>query len=115
MYVLNYENKFDAAHFLPNHPGKCKNLHGHTWKVRIKIVADELNKDGMIIDFHELKKIVNEFDHDSINNTLKNPTAENLAKHFFEKVIGAVKDIKGSSVEVEVWESEKSSIKYFED
>lgn len=109
MYLLSYENKFDAAHFLPNHKGKCKNLHGHTWKVRITIKTNELNKNGMVIDFGELKKIINEFDHNEINKTLENPTAENLAEHFHKQVWS---NLKNGHIEVEVWESEKASIKY---
>jgi len=100
---------FDAAHRLSDYKGKCKNLHGHTYRVEIT-VSGELNKLGMVIDFGELKEIYNKiidrnFDHrtilkedDPINIMIAetipeavcwvpyNPTAENLAQDIFNLV-----------------------------
>ena len=55
---------FDAAHHLPKHIGQCKNLHGHTYKLEVEIIGDITLKehstiDGMVMDFGELKRIVN--------------------------------------------------------
>lgn len=95
------EFSFDAAHCLPEHSGKCKNLHGHTYKLMVGIAApsSSLNfNKGMVVDFGDLKKIVNEsvvnkLDHSFLNNIYENefprncPTAENM-------VVWIVKEIK---------------------
>jgi len=75
--------KFDSAHKLPNYPGKCASLHGHTWKLIVSCSGEIDKKSGMIIDFCEISKIVNEkilskFDHAYLNNFIKNPTCENI-------------------------------------
>lgn len=94
------EFSFDAAHCLPEHAGKCKNLHGHTYKLMIGVTTLALNLNkGMVVDFGDLKKIVNELvidklDHSFLNNIYENefprncPTAENM-------VVWIVKEIKG--------------------
>ena len=56
--LITKEFTFDAAHKLDWHQGKCKNLHGHTYKLQVTVVG-ELNKNGIVIDFGDLKNIVN--------------------------------------------------------
>ena len=79
--------RFDAAHYLPNYEGKCKNLHGHTWTLEVEVSSDELiqsgSEAGMVIDFGKLKEAVNrevigKLDHTLLNDTIENPTCENL-------------------------------------
>lgn len=86
------EFTFDAAHFLPNYDGPCKNMHGHTYKLQVGVVGAErapLNDEGFVIDFAELKKIVKEcvvgvLDHTVLNECpapefpTTNPTAERM-------------------------------------
>lgn len=80
------EFAFDAAHFLPNVPEghKCKNIHGHTYHLRVYVKGTPGDDSGWIIDFKELKDVVkpiiDELDHTLINNIkgLENPTAENI-------------------------------------
>lgn len=85
---------FCYAHLLPHHKGKCKNLHGHNGVLEVEVSLDEYNsnhspeEDGMVIDFGKLKEIVtksiiNRFDHTNLNNTFRNPTAENLCDEFW--------------------------------
>ena len=67
--------KFDAAHFLPQHEGKCKNMHGHTWKMEIEVARSDgfINAHtGMIFDFGHLKDMLNanlldKLDHKILN------------------------------------------------
>jgi len=101
MYKIKTEASFAAAHSLPNHPGKCKNLHGHRWRVIVEVEVDNYDPNtGMVIDFSNLKRIIRErterLDHQHLNDLLKatitNPTAENLAKFLHEDM---VKDIDG--------------------
>ena len=99
---------FDAAHFLPDYPGKCKNLHGHHFVVEVG-VSGEVEKDGMVIDFGQIKEflqpIVDKFDHHLINDTIKNPTAENIAIYIKDR-LGVDKKIEF----VRVWETEDSYV-----
>ena len=69
---------FETAHALWGYDGKCKNIHGHSYKLTVSISGDVINdnnhvKNGMIIDFSDLKQIVNtniidHFDHCLIVN-----------------------------------------------
>lgn len=80
------EFAFDSAHFLPNVPDdhKCKNIHGHTYHLRVYINGEPDKQLGWIIDFKELKDIITPvigiLDHTLLNNIngLENPTAENI-------------------------------------
>ena len=106
MFLLTTEAAFDAAHFLTNYEGKCKNIHGHRWKVVATISGEP--KNGMIVDFGDLKKDLKDlcdyFDHTFIveENSLKpelfkmlneqftlrtvpfRTTAENFSKYFYD-------------------------------
>lgn len=80
--IIAKEFLFDAAHKLMNHKGKCKNLHGPTYKLRI-FIRGEVKKDGFVMDFSELNKIVKEkvlkvSNHNYLNDIIENPTAENI-------------------------------------
>jgi 6-pyruvoyltetrahydropterin/6-carboxytetrahydropterin synthase len=80
---ITKEFSFDSAHKLNWHKGKCKDLHGHTYKLYVTIKGN-INKNGIVIDFIDLKNIVNKkvidiLDHKYINSIIKNPTAENIS------------------------------------
>ncbi len=70
---------FDAAHRIPKHPGKCKNLHGHTYFLDVGVSGD-VDEAGMIFDFGDLKSVISplieKFDHAYLNDIYNNPTAE---------------------------------------
>jgi len=112
MYYLTSEASFDGAHFLSGYDGKCSNLHGHRWRVILKIKSENLIPDsqqrGMVIDFGDVKKALKTetdfFDHTFIyeKGSLKDttiaalndenflmrevefrPTAENFARYFY--------------------------------
>jgi 6-pyruvoyltetrahydropterin/6-carboxytetrahydropterin synthase len=75
---------FDAAHFLPNYVGKCSVMHGHHWVVEVGIRGLLDPKTGMVVDFTRLsaflkEDIVTTLDHHTVNDTVPNPTAENIA------------------------------------
>jgi len=87
--------EFDYAHYLPDYPGKCRNLHGHRGILEVEVSGlpymntsrnKFTNYPGMIVDFGDLKKIVEEniidvLDHQFLNEVkgLEVPTAENMA------------------------------------
>lgn len=69
---------FETGHALHGYDGKCKNVHGHSYKLEVTVIGSPINdnsntKHGMVIDFGDLKKIVNkeiinEFDHATVFN-----------------------------------------------
>jgi 6-pyruvoyltetrahydropterin/6-carboxytetrahydropterin synthase len=71
----------DCAHFLPGHP-KCGAVHGHTYKVEIIVEGEP--KDGMVIDFADLKQAARDvllpYDHRSWNDFLNYPSVENICE-----------------------------------
>ena len=137
MYFLTAEASFDGAHFLLGYEGKCSNLHGHRWRVILKIKADELQESGqqrgMVVDFSDVKKALKEetdyFDHTFIyeRDTLKvttvdalneegflmrivdfRPTADNFSKYFYDKFAGYGFDV----AEVTVYETPNNCASY---
>lgn len=109
---------FDAAHYLPGHEGKCQNLHGHTYILEVTVGRESLieggSSEGMVIDFSDLKSIVNKLvvdplDHQCLNELLPyRPTAENMANHFFEVLESVLKGFDVDLVRVRLWESADS-------
>ena len=124
-YNACVEKTFSAAHALRGYKGKCERLHGHTWKVRAYVSGEQLNKLGMLVDFHDLKAwlglAVSELDHAYINKEKHfvkiNPTAENIAAYIFGNMKKRLAEFikNGGALEyVEVWESESSSARVTE-
>lgn len=139
MYYLRTEDSFDAAHFLWNYEGKCRNIHGHRWKVVAEIKSPSLSQveqtRGMVVDFGDLKSdlkaLCDRYDHSLIIETgsLKEttlaalrdekfnvqevpfrPTAENFSHCFFTEL-----SKKGYAVHrIEVYETPKNCAIYEE-
>lgn len=103
---------FDAAHYLPKHEGKCKRMHGHHWVVELA-VEGPVGKCGMVTDFSLLigflDWIIQDFDHKLLNDTIPNPTAENICLHITQKFPKYFGDsLKKDGVElkwIKVWET----------
>lgn len=120
MYKIKIISNFSAAHSLRGYKGKCESLHGHNWKVEVSVSSDKLNSLGMVIDFHELKKITNqvleELDHKHLNDLeyfkKANPSSEEIAHYIFSKLKELIAMQKCKLEEVLVWETENSSAGY---
>ena len=92
MYRLRVESSFAAAHRLKIEGHKCENLHGHNWRVVVMVQGKDLDRYGMLVDFHDLKKVVerhvSRLDHVYINDVEPfgevNPTTENICRHLCE-------------------------------
>ena len=74
---------FEAAHQLPWHPGRCRNLHGHSYRLEVT-VEGPVGDDGIVVDFADVKavvqrEVVDRYDHTHLNDLLDNPTAELIA------------------------------------
>lgn len=83
MYTVTKRMEVSGAHFLKlDYESKCKNLHGHNWVITVTVQNENLDKNGMVVDFTKIKEVVNRFDHACVNDILKdvNPTAEHMAK-----------------------------------
>ena len=113
MYILRTKSEFDSAHFLKGYEGRCSNIHGHRWRVVLEVGSEDVKTEGpdrgMVVDFGKLKDDLKaetyKLDHTLIveKNSLKDttkaaledegftmveldfrPTAENLAKYFYD-------------------------------
>lgn len=115
MYELTYERTFDAAHRLPGHPGKCQNLHGHTWRIRVKVNAEVLNEQGMVVDFGILKNVIDKMDHGLLNEVVPHPTAENIGYYLLDEFAGSIVGVNPHAVVVyvEVWEGPGSCVRIY--
>jgi 6-pyruvoyltetrahydropterin/6-carboxytetrahydropterin synthase len=83
---LYKEGYFSAAHLLNDYDGKCAQIHGHTWKVAVWVQGGEalIPANGILWDFNEIKKVLNQLDHTNLNTVLAaNPTAENIALYIY--------------------------------
>ena len=84
---LGIVDYIDCAHFLPGHP-TCGALHGHTYKVEITIEGEA--RDGMLLDFADLKRtvrsIISAYDHRNWNDVLAYPSVENICELLHEKL-----------------------------
>ncbi len=115
------DRNFSSAHQLRGYKGKCENLHGHNYKVEIYARGRELDNIGLLVDFGELKaaadEVVNYLDHRNINELSPfdeelNPSAENLARYFLERVRERVADERVEVYKVRCFETPTSVATY---
>jgi 6-pyruvoyltetrahydropterin/6-carboxytetrahydropterin synthase len=96
MYHMTVEGRFSAAHCIREHPGACRNLHGHNYRVVVHLTGSELDPLGMLIDYGDVKRalaaVLDPYDHAYLNDlpdfATVNPTSEGLARTLF----GQLKD-----------------------
>ena len=120
MYQLTVESHFDAAHSLRGYRGKCEHLHGHRFKVAIKIRANELDATGLVFDFCQIKAELNavlaRLDHTNLNETSPftelNPSSENLATQIYHELAARFEGVPVALSAVQVWESPECSAEY---
>ena len=121
MFEVSVEQTFAAGHALRNYKGKCENVHGHNYRVRITIQGEQLDPTGLLVDFLDVKRemsaAIEYLDHNFINDLPPfdeiNPSAENIAKYFYDRVRDGLE--AGTPVrvaEVKVWETDTSSAVY---
>ena len=131
MFTLSRQFTFCYAHRLQKHTGKCAQLHGHNGTVKIELHNGQLNTQGMVVDFADVKKLIGEWiettlDHrtilhemDPLAGVLRGlgepvftlpapPTAENLAKLIYEHA----QHLGLPVCSVAFWETAKCAVKY---
>ena len=122
MYTVSIVRTFSSAHSLREYKGKCEALHGHNWKVRVAINCQKIDEIGLTIDFGIVKKILSKItdklDHQLLNELEMfqnvNPTSENIARYFYDEMSKKISINSCKLVEIEIWESDKSSLIYSE-
>ena len=121
MFEVSVDRTFAAGHALRNYRGKCENVHGHNYRVQITVQGEQLDSTGLLVDFLEIKRLADQvieyLDHRFINDLAPfdelNPSAENLAKYFHDRVSAGLTGAAAVRIaEVRVWETETSSAVY---
>ena len=125
MFEVTVEDSFAAGHYLRNYKGKCENPHGHNYKVRVTLAGRELDKAGLLLDFKDLREVmrhvIDRLDHQMMNDlepfTTINPSAENLAKYFYDETNSKHHGQTNGRVRVKdvtIWETDETTARYFE-
>ena len=122
MYRISVDETFAAAHNLRDYHGKCEDLHGHNYKVRVMLEGNQLDSTGLLYDFvhlkHVIQGVIKSLDHKYLNELAPfdklNPSAENIARHIFDEtarnLLQAPNAVRVSGVTV--WETDTSAATY---
>jgi 6-pyruvoyltetrahydropterin/6-carboxytetrahydropterin synthase len=125
MFEVSVEDTFAAGHALRGYRGKCENLHGHNYKVSVTLRGENLDSLGLLYDFKDLKAVANEvidrLDHQYLNDLEPfrqiNPSAENMAKYFYDEIKARLLQATDGRVQVKhvkLWETDTTTATYFE-
>jgi 6-pyruvoyltetrahydropterin/6-carboxytetrahydropterin synthase len=125
MFEVTVEAGFSSGHYLRNYKGKCENPHGHNYRVLVTLAGAELDDAGLLLDFKLLKTllrpVVDYLDHQMINDlppfTELNPSAENLARYFYEQTSLQLDQMTAGRVRVKdctLFETDTSFARYYE-
>ena len=120
MFELSVEDTFAAGHALRGYRGKCEKVHGHNYKILVTIEGQELDPAGLLLDFSDVKSllraVMERLDHEFLNDVppfdVLNPSAENMAKYFFEEIGKGIPAGRVRVASVKVWETDTSSATY---
>jgi len=123
MFQVSVDETFSAGHALRGYRGKCENPHGHNYKVRITVEGPSLDLTGLLQDFthlkHVLREIIGGVDHKFLNDQAPfdviNPSAENLAKFFYDETARRIGALPGGAriTSVTIWETDTTSATYW--
>jgi 6-pyruvoyltetrahydropterin/6-carboxytetrahydropterin synthase len=122
MYEVSVDETFAAAHNLRGYKGKCENLHGHNYKVRVTLAGKEVDSVGLLYDFVHLKQVIQSvirsLDHKYLNELppfdVLNPSAENIARYIYDQTAKQLHQApNGAGVSsITVWESDVTAATY---
>lgn len=120
MFEITVEYSFAAGHALRGYRGKCENIHGHNYKLEVTLGGNKLNSIGLLMDFVDLKAVIKEIvkrvDHQFLNDLPPfdrlNPSAENMAKYFFDEIRAKLGGNEAGVKRVKVWETDVTSATY---
>ena len=111
--ILRKEYRFEAAHFIHNHPGKCRNLHGHSYTLIVEVDGPVQPETGMVIDFDDLsravqEKVISRLDHRLLNDLIPLSTAENISVWIWQQLKPALPILSA----VQVFETADNCVVY---
>jgi 6-pyruvoyltetrahydropterin/6-carboxytetrahydropterin synthase len=120
VYELTVLSHFAGAHRIRCLHGKCEGLHGHNWKIEVRVASRRLGRGGLVIDFgilkQKLESVISTLDHTYLNDlphfSKREPSSENIAKYIFDAL---KKELRGKAVvlkRVTAWESETACASY---
>lgn len=123
-FIITKKFDFEAAHFIPAFPEghKCRKMHGHSFKVEVKIEGEYDEEMGILMDFADIKKVVKPYieymDHACLNELgeqdnirlLQNPTSENICVWLYKELAPKLPMLKS----IVVHETCTSQCEYFE-
>lgn len=122
MFQVTVDETFSSGHALRGYKGKCENVHGHNYKVRVTLEGPQLDSVGLLYDFTHLKRVIREIvgsvDHKFLNDMAPfdviNPSAENLAKYFYDETARQMNAMpEGARVtSITIWETDTTSATY---
>jgi 6-pyruvoyltetrahydropterin/6-carboxytetrahydropterin synthase len=120
MYELKVARRFAAAHNLKNFHGKCEDLHGHNWLVEVHVQSPGLDQAGLVMDFGEIKKHLDEvlelLDHKYLNDIdyfkENNTSSEHIARFIYEQIRPKIESGPVRVTKVSAWESENARASY---
>jgi len=125
MFQVSVEDTFSSGHALRGYRGKCENPHGHNYRVQVTLEGPQLDNIGLLIDFtqlkHAMRELIAKLDHQFINDlqpfTTVNPSAENLAKYFYDETNKHLKGVTNGRVwvkDITIWETDTTTATYSE-
>lgn len=118
VFELSVQGNFSAAHQVKGYKGDCADVHGHTYRVEVRVEVKNLDKLGMAMDLRKvkmvLKKILSELDHKNLNHLpffrRNNATTEWIAVYIHQQIKKKIKSVKS----ITVWEGLENSVTYSE-
>ncbi len=110
---LEVDFEFPAAHRLPLYEGPCVRMHGHNYKLRVVLRGQPDERTGILMDFEEIRRTVQQhvvgvLDHQTLNDFIENPTAENVVRWAWGKLEGRLPGLQ----EVRLWENPSYCVAY---
>jgi 6-pyruvoyltetrahydropterin/6-carboxytetrahydropterin synthase len=122
MFEISVDETFAAGHALRGYKGKCENIHGHNYRVRVTLSGQQLDSVGMLYDFVHLKKVIQEIirslDHRFLNDfspfDVVNPSAENIARYIYEETAKQLREAPNGTgiTSITVWETDTTAATY---
>ena len=111
--IIRKEFGFEAAHCIHNHAGKCRNIHGHSYKLLVSLEGQVNPETGMVIDFNDLSNIVQEniirrLDHTILNDIIPLATAEQIAIWIWDELKPLIPDLHM----LEIFETARNCVIY---
>jgi 6-pyruvoyltetrahydropterin/6-carboxytetrahydropterin synthase len=123
MFQISVDETFSSGHSLRGYKGKCENVHGHNYKVRVTMEGPQLDSIGLLCDFTHLKRVIREVvcgvDHKYLNDQAPfdviNPSAENLAKYFYDETTRRMNPTpEGARItRITIWETDTTTATYW--